>query len=719
LLQIIQYQKTGDISVEELPAPQLRPGGVLVRNVFSLISAGTERMSVETAQASVIGKARSRPDLVRQVIENSKREGLVATWQKVQNRLDNYKDLGYSSAGIVVESACDDYAAGDRVACGGVGYAAHAEFVFVPRNLVARVPDGVGLDEAAFTTVASIAMQGVRQADVRIGERVVVVGLGLVGLLMVQLLRASGCAVFGLDIAPLNLERGRQAGCDDVGLSGNSILPAIERFTKGYGADAVVIAAATRSSDPLALAVQCVRKKGRVVVVGVVGMDVPHSAAYAKELDIRMSCSYGPGRYDADYEVNGHDYPQAYVRWTENRNMGAVLDLIAGKRLAVGSLVTHRFPIGEALKAYSVITGKTTEPYLGVLISYPQNGDFRVEHRLVLKFGDVGPVNGCAVGVIGAGNHTQSYLLPPLQKLATTFETVVTSKPVNAKSVARKFGFRNCATAASEVCNDSNINLVLIGSRHDSHAQYVLDALRAGKHVFVEKPLAITPGQLDDIIGTYNNTGENGRTVLLMVGYNRRFSAPVQAFREFFRDVGEPLAITYRVNAGFLPKGNWYQDSGQGGRVIGEIGHFLDTLQFITGSAPTVVFTTAPADEGRRYSNDNMQISVTFANGSVGHISYLANGSAAMPKEYIEASGGGKSAIMDNFKRLTLFSGRGSSSKSYSGDKGHAAEMKAVVDAVCSGKAPISMDSLIATSRASFAILESLRDRKPVAVLSC
>jgi predicted dehydrogenase/threonine dehydrogenase-like Zn-dependent dehydrogenase len=716
--QVIQYQKTGRITVEQLPAPQLKFGGVLVRNAYSLISTGTERSSVETAQANLLGKARSRPDLVRQVIENYKRDGLVATWQKVQNRLDNYKDLGYSSAGIVVESACDNFAAGDRVACGGVGYAAHAELVFVPRNLVVRVPDEVGLDEAAFTTVGSIAMQGVRQADVRIGERVVVVGLGLVGLLMVQLLKASGCAVFGLDIAPLNLEWGRQAGCDDVGWSDDSVLPAIERFTKGYGADAVVITAATRSNDPLALAIHCVRKKGRVVVVGVVGMDVPHSAASAKELDIRMSCSYGPGRYDADYEVHGHDYPQAYVRWTENRNMEAVLELIATRKLAVGSLVTHRFPIGEALKAYSVITGKTTEPYLGVLISYPQNEDVKVEHRLVLKFGNASPAHGCAVGVIGAGNHTQSYLLPSLQKLATTLETVVTSKPVNAKSVARKFGFRNCATEAPEIFNDSNISLVLIGSRHDSHAHYVVEALRAGKHVFVEKPLAITPGELDDIIGIYNDIGENGRTALLMVGYNRRFSAPVQALRGFFRDVGEPLAITYRVNAGFLPKENWYQDSAQGGRVIGEIGHFLDTLQFLTGSTPVLVFTTAPTDEGRRYLNDNMQISVTFRNGSVGQISYLANGAAAMPKEYVEAFGGGKSAIMDSFKRLTLFNGRRSSSKSFSGDKGHAAEMKATVDAIRTGIAPICMDSLIATSRASFAILESLRDHKHVAVLS-
>lgn len=718
MLQIIQYQKTGEITVEELPAPQLRSGGVIVRNAFSLISAGTERMSVETAQASVIGKARSRPDLVHQVVENCKREGLVATWRKVQNRLDNYKDLGYSSAGIVVESACETFAAGDRVACGGVGYAAHAELVFVPRNLVAHVPDNVGLDEAAFTTVGSIAMQAVRQADVRIGERVVVIGMGLVGVLTVQLLKASGCAVFGVDVSTSNIEWGRQSGCDEVGWSSDAALPAIEGFTKGYGADAVLITAATTLNDPLALAVECVRKKGRIVVVGKVGMDVPHSAAYAKELDIRMSCSYGPGRYDADYEVHGNDYPHSYVRWTENRNMCAVLDLISVKRLNVNSLVTHRFPIEESLGAYSVITGKTKDPHLGVLISYSNSGAVKAEPRLTLTLKNAVPNGGCAIGVIGAGNHIQSYLLPALQKLTTTMETVVTSKPVNAKSVARKFKFHNCTTDASEICNDSKIDLVVIGSRHDSHARYVVEALRAGKHVFVEKPLAVIPGELDEIIGAYNDASRNGRSALLMVGYNRRFSAPVQALRDFFRDVDEPLAVTYRVNAGFLPKENWYQDAAQGGRLIGEIGHFLDTLQFITWSAPVSVYATAPTDESQRYCNDNTQISVTFANGSVGQINYLANGSAAMPKEYVEAYGGGKCAIMDSFKRLTLFNRRGRRSKSYRGDKGHAAEMKAIVDAVRAGIAPIGMESLIATSRASFAILDSLRDRKTVAVLS-
>lgn len=716
MLQVIQYQKTGEITVEELPAPQLKSGGVLVRNAFSLISAGTERSSVETAQANILGKARLRPDLVRQVIDNYKREGFVATYRKVQNRLDNYKDLGYSSAGVVVESACEDFVEGDRVACGGVGYAAHAELIFVPRNLAVRIPDEVGFDEAAFTTVASIAMQGVRQAEARVAERVVVIGLGLVGLLTVQILKASGCAVFGLDISPRNLELARKLGCDQVGGGAHDVLPMIEIFTCGYGADAVIVTAATKSSDPIVLASHCARKKGKVVVVGAVGMDVPRSLAYEKELDFRMSCSYGPGRYDANYEVYGHDYPLGYVRWTENRNMGAVLDLVAQKRLDVRSLVTHTFAISHAQQAYDVITEKTAEPYLGVLISYPQPQS-NLARSLVLKPAPAVVASTCTIGVIGAGNHTQSYLLPSLQRLGVALEIVATSKPVNAKSAGKKFGFHACATDSSEVLANARVNLILIGTRHDTHARYVVGALRAGKHVFVEKPLALNSEELDQILAAHNDAVVGGAAPLLMVGYNRRFSEPIRALRSFFANTAEPLAVTYRVNAGFVPQTNWYQDPVQGGRVIGEIGHFIDTLQFLTNSLPSMVYATAVADRGGRYANDNVQIAVTLSDGSIGQISYLASGSSAMAKEYVEVFGGGKSVVMDNFKSLTFFDGRKSTSKSFPGDKGHGGEMKATVEAVETGNAPIGMASLVATSRASFAIVESLCRRQPVSIL--
>ncbi len=695
--------------------PQLKGAGVLVRNAFSLISAGTERSSVKTAQANMLAKARSRPDLVRQVIDNYMREGLVATYQKVQNRLDNYKDLGYCSAGTVIESSCDEFKTGDRVACAGVGYASHAEVIFVPRNLVARVPEAVRFESAAFTPLGSIAIQGVRQADVQVGECVVVIGLGLLGLLSVQMLKSSGCSVFGLDISTRNFELARKLGCDELALSDYAALSMIENFTRGYGADAVLITAAAKSNEPVEFAAKCSRKKGKVVVVGAVGMDIPRSPAYEKELDFRMSCSYGPGRYDSEYEVAGNDYPQAYVRWTEKRNMEAVLDLVAAGKLDVCSLITHTFPVQEARKAYDVITQKIAEPHLGVLISYPHDNR-ALTRSVVLRAKSSTGASAVTIGVVGAGNHTQSYLLPALRKLGARLEIVATSKPINAKSAGNKFGFRACAADVSEVVGNTAVNLVLIGSRHDTHARYLIESLRKGKNVFVEKPPAITNEELDAVLAAYNDVVAGGALPLFMVGYNRRFSAPVQAMKEALRTVAEPLALNYRVNAGFLPKTNWYQDPAQGGRMISEIGHFIDTMQFLTGAQPVQVFATAPHDVGGRYSNDNVQVSLVFSDGSAGQIAYLANGSSAMPKEYMEVFGGGKSAIMDSFKRLTVFDGRKITSKSFSGDKGHAAEMKALVQAVKTGEAPVSMECLIATSRASFAILESLRGRQAVAI---
>lgn len=707
MLQVIQYQKTGKITVEDLPAPKLNGGGVIVRNEYSLISAGTERSSVETAQATMIGKARLRPDLVRQVMDNYRREGLTATYQKIQNRLDNYKDLGYSSAGVVVESACPEFAPGDRVACGGVGYAAHAEVIYVPRNLVVRIPDTVGTDQAAFTTVASIAMQGVRQAEVQVGERIVVIGLGLVGLLTVQILKAAGCAVLGLDISPRNMELARKLGCDQVCISGEETLPVAESFSRGIGADAVIIAAASKTSDPIELATHLARKKGKVVIVGAIGMDIPRSPAYEKELDVRMSCSYGPGRYDPAYEVRGNDYPAAYVRWTENRNMEAILDLAAQGRVDFSALVTHTFPVARALEAYDLITGKTGEPYLGVLISYPKS-EPNVARNLQLKSTVVSHA-APSLGVIGAGNHTQSYLLPHLQKAGVPLRAVATSRPVNAKSAGQKFGFAICTTDAAQVLADPQVRLVLIGTRHDTHARYVVESLHAAKHVFVEKPLALDQDQLNQIIVAYQEAKQSGHAALLMVGYNRRFSDPVRMLHDFLVDRAEPLAITYRVNAGFIPRNNWYQDPMQGGRIIGEIGHFIDSLQFLTHAVPTVVYARGIADHAARYGDDNVQISLTMSDGSIGQITYVANGASAMPKERIEVFGGGKSAVMENFRAVTLFDGRRKRSKSFSGDKGHGAEMRAMLNALAESTMPIDLVSLLATSRASFAVMESLR----------
>jgi predicted dehydrogenase/threonine dehydrogenase-like Zn-dependent dehydrogenase len=712
LLQIIQYQKTGEITVDELPAPKLRRGYLLVRNVFSLISAGTERSSVETAQASMVQKARMRPDLVRQVMDNVRREGLAATYSKVRDRLDNYKDLGYSSAGVVIESGVDDIKVGDRVACAGVGYASHAEIISVPRNLVVKVPDEVGLDEASFTTVASIAMQGVRQADVRVGEQVVVIGLGLVGLLTAQLLKASGCRVLGMDVAPRNFNLALTLGCDRCVLSNDEAVAEVQSFTRGYGADAVVITAATKSDEPVELAIQFARKRGTVVAVGAVGMNIPRSPFYEKEVSFRMSCSYGPGRYDTNYEEGGQDYPLGFVRWTENRNMESVLDMMAQRKLNVGALITHRIPVEDGLRAYDIITGKIEEPYLGIVIQYADpSTPIKLARRTDLRPSAAATARGkAALGFIGCGNFTQSTLMPPIQKLASRLRGLATGKPVNAKNIAKKYNFEFCATDTSEILHDKDVNLVFVTSRHDSHARYVSEALRAGKSVFVEKPPALNNEELDSILAAYEEAERSGTSPLLMVGYNRRFSEPLLAIKKFYDKRTEPLAMHYRVNAGFIPATHWMQHPDQGNRFIGEGGHFVDVMQFLCGALPTSVYAVAPTDSARRYNHDNLQVSLTFADGSVGTIHYLANGSSVVEKEFLEVFGDSKTARMWNFKKIECAAGRKTTTTSFNGSKGHAEEMKAFIEGFESGAgSPISLDSLAATSRATFAALESLR----------
>ena len=712
MLQIIQHQKTGEIRVDDLPAPKLRTGCVLVRNVYSLISSGTERTSVEIAQASIIQKARLRPDLVRQVLDNVKRDGIVATYKKVQDRLDHFNELGYSSAGIVVESAVEEFKVGDRVACAGVGYASHAEILSVPRNLAVRIPDTVGFDEAAFTTVCAIAMQGVRQADVRVGEQVVVIGLGLIGLLTAQLLKASGCHVIGMDVSTRNFELAAKLGCDRCTLSNNEAVLEVEAFTRGYGADAVLITAATKSDEPVQLAMQFARKRGKVVVVGTVGMNIPRNPFFEKEIDFRISCSYGPGRYDPGYEEQGQDYPIGFVRWTEKRNMEAVLGLMTQRKLEVRPLITHRIPVQESLRAYDIITGKVEEPYLGILIQYsdPTAGT-ALSRRLELRTPQVKKTSQRAVlGFIGAGNFAQSMLLPPLIKLGARLRGLATSTPVNAKNTAKKYNFEFCATDASEILRDSEINLVFVASRHDSHARYVSDALRAGKSVFTEKPLALNEKELEMVLESYSGGQSAGAAPFLMVGHNRRFSEPIRAVQHFFAARSEPLVMHYRVNAGFLPPTSWVQQPEQGGRFIGEAGHFLDVMQFLCGALPVSVYAVAPNDDVSRYHGDNLLVAITFADGSAGTIHYLASGANAIEKEYLEVFGESKTARMWDFKKLECAAGRKKSTRSFPGDKGHAAEIRTVLQAFESGSgSPIDIESLAATSRATFAAMESLR----------
>ena len=702
------------MSVENLPVPKVKKGTVLVRNYFSLISAGTERTSVETAQASMVGKAKSRPDLVKQVIENMKREGVFATYKKVQNRLDNYKELGYSCAGVVVESGVEEFKPGDRVACGGAT-ANHSEFVVVPKNLVVKIPTGIDFEEAAFATVGSIALQGIRQADVRLGEYVAVIGLGLIGLITVQLLKANGCKVIGLDVNDKYFELAKKLGCDECALSTSASLPIVESFTRGHGTDAVIITAGTKSNEPVELSIQYARRRSTVVVVGAVGMNIPRSPFYEKEINFRISCSYGPGRYDTQYEEKGIDYPIGYVRWTENRNMSAVLELIQQKRLDLKSLITHKIPIMDGLQAYNIITGKPRTPYIGILLEYPQyQSETLFKRRIDIAVGQRTISSSVVIGFIGAGNFAQSYLLPNLKKLDVELNGVATGKAINAKSVAQKFGFQYAATDPAEIIKNQTINTVFIASRHDSHARYVLECLRNGKNVFVEKPLAVSKSELKEIQLFFRKTSTD-KLPRLMVGFNRRYSVPFRDINKFFKDSAEPFVVTYRVHAGFLPKSHWTQDKEQGGRIIGEVCHFIDTVNFLINSDPVSVYAACISSTNEAVKDaDNVIISIRYKNGSVGNILYLANGDSAVRKEYCEVFSQGKTAIMNNFEESIFFDQGKSTKKKYDGTKGHAEEIHHFINALRNPDITIDNESIFLTTLVTFKIHDSLINNKVV-----
>lgn len=711
MLQVTQYQKTGKLRVEELPPPSLQAGSVLVRNEASVISPGTERTSVATAQASTLGKARARPDLVRQVVDNARREGLAATYRKVQSRLDNVKELGYSSAGVVLESAVPGLEPGDRVACAGTAH--HAEIVSVAKHLVTRVPTGVPSDEAAFVALGAIALQGVRQADVRLGENVAVVGLGLVGLLTVQLLKAQGCRVMGLDIDSGSFELARALGCDDCAPTSAEGVAAVESFTRGYGTDAVIITASTSTNAPVELALEVARHQSRVVVVGSVRIDVPRSTFYEKELELTISRSYGPGRYDSAYESDGVDYPLGYVRWTENRNMEAVLDLIAAGTLDVRALVTHRFPIERALDAYDLITGKRTERYVAIVLEYPERATLTPEagpkRSVALERAKIASVDAVSVGFVGVGNFAQSNLLPHLVGPGVSLRGVATSRPATAQSAATKFGFAFATCAPEEVIGDESTTAVFVATRHDSHARYVAAALEAGKHVFVEKPLAVTEEELAALLPIAHAAEERGQ--YLAVGFNRRFSGAIGAVAEHFADRREPLVLMYRVNAGRLPRDSWIQAPDQGGRIVGEGCHFVDVFSALVDASVRRVFAAATRSANAEVvDEDSTSIVITYADGSIATLVYLANGSPRLPKEHLEASAGGATAVVHDFDKVTLLRGRTRRTRSFGGRKGHAEEVAAFLD-VIRGTAPPSfrVAGLAETTRVTFAALASLR----------
>jgi polar amino acid transport system substrate-binding protein len=708
--QIAQSQRGGELRVVEVPVPALRPEGLLVRTAYSLISAGTERAKVDLARKSLVGKAMARPDQVAQVVRMARQAGIGATFHKVMNRLDALSPLGYSSAGVVVGVGDDvrDFAVGDRVACAGAGYANHAEYVYVPRNLCARVPDGVGLDEAAFATVGAIALQGIRQSGALLGECVGVIGLGLLGLMTVQMLRSAGCRVAGFDPNGERCDLARRFGAEVAIHPGDDGVEAAVRSLAPHGLDCVILTAATSSSDPIRLAGELARDRARVVVVGAVGMDIPRSPFYEKEIDIRLSRSYGPGRYDAAYEEQGHDYPIGYVRWTEGRNIEAFLDLVRQRRVDLAPLATHRFAIESAETAYDVIEGKTNEPFLGVLLEYSQAGE------VPAKTVDVRPAaprrDAIGVALIGAGSFAQSMLLPHLRGRADVrLRSVATPSGLSARSVAEKFGFEQATSDSALVIADDAVDLVMIASRHDSHASTVAAALRGGKAVFVEKPLAIDESQLREVI-------EARGSGFLMVGFNRRFAPLAGKLRDFTRSMSEPKVMTYRVNAGFIARDHWTQQPSNGGRIIGEGCHFVDLMLDIA-AAPIVEVFAAAIPDGGRYSGDNVVATLRFADGSVGTLIYAANGASALEKERFEVLGGGKAAVLEDFKRLSLSVGTKTAVHRASPDKGHRNEIAETIAALREGRqAPIPFNEILMTTRATFAIAESLATGFPIPV---
>jgi predicted dehydrogenase/threonine dehydrogenase-like Zn-dependent dehydrogenase len=717
--QLIQNVSTGELAVVDVPAPQASRGAILVRTRASLVSAGTERSMASFAQANLLQKARSRPDLVRQTIDKARRDGILDTIDAVRNRLDQPMPLGYSAAGEVIDVGPDvtGFRAGDRVACAGGGFAVHAQIISIPVNLAVRIPDNVTFDQAAFTTLGAIAMHGIRLANVQFGETVAVIGLGLLGLMTVQMLRAAGCTVVGTDPNVARAELALRLGARWAGTDAAEFAARVAALSGGHGADAVLITADTSSDQPVALAGDIARKRAAVISVGAVGTQIPRKPYFEKELDFRISRSYGPGRYDVEYEQKGHDYPYEFVRWTENRNMAAFAELVGSGAVDVDALTTHRFEIEAANDAYDLILGRTKQPFLGVLLQYSSDPSIArsIDVAPRVAAAAVASADEVAIGVIGAGLFANAVLLPVMRKTEhASLVAIASGAGVTARSAASKFGFTYCSTSIDEVLADARVNTVAILTRHSLHARQVLAALAAGKHVFVEKPLCLTRDELAEI-----EQAMIGRAQMLMVGYNRRFAPYVVQMRDVLRGVREPLMLTCRVNAGFIPADHWVHDPAQGGgRLRGEGCHFIDLLIDLAGDRVRRVTTRALPDAGR-YRQDNFEVTLEFRNGSLGTVAYVANGAKSFGKELLEAFGGGVAARLDDYRTLHIQRAATATQERarLRQDKGHRGEWQAIVrHLTAGGPAPIALDELLHSTRVTLAAWESLQSGNPVEV---
>ncbi len=712
--QLFQNMKNGKTTVKDLPVPRPGKGCALVRTAYSLVSAGTERTLVEFSEKSLAGKAVSRPDLVKQVINKAQREGIVNSVTAAFNRLDQPMFPGYSSAGTIVAlgEGMQGFKVGDRVACGGGNHAVHAEYEVVPRNLLAKMPEGIDFDEAAFTTLGSVALHGLRLAAPQLNDTVLVIGLGLLGLMEVQIAKAAGCRVMGMDISGSKIALAKQFGVNACTRA--EIEALTPEFTRGRGYDHVLICAGSKDNDSITLAGQLCRDRGQVTAIGAVGLTIPRKIYYEKELRVVVSRSYGPGRYDNAYEEKGQDYPIGFVRWTEGRNMEAFLDLIADGKMNVKALISHRIPIEEGEKAYELITGKLGEPFLGVLLQY-------ADDEFVREAVPVNTVRASAegrrvIGVLGAGNYAGATFLPMLKANAFkdpyTLRSIASGNGGKARHCAEKFGFEQVETGGDAILADPAVTDAVLLTPHRVHASQTIRALEAGKNVYCEKPAALSP---EDLAAVYRCVNAHPGQ-LYMVGYNRRFAPLSVKLKEFIAGSPEPLAMHYTVNAGFIPSTHWTQDPEiGGGRILGEGCHFIDYLIWLCGSLPTRVNAFCLPDSGR-YNGDNVSIQIAFENGSVGTIDYLANGDKACAKERVQVFSGGRIAILNDYRSLeTWQDGSHHTEKNMGQNKGHAASWHAFMNAaVNGGEEPVPTEQIFAGMNACWAVLASIQEQDQI-----
>jgi predicted dehydrogenase/threonine dehydrogenase-like Zn-dependent dehydrogenase len=703
MFQIIQNLKNGATILEEVPAPIVQPGHVLVRTKASLVSLGTEKMLVEFGKSSLIAKARQQPERVKQVLDKIKTEGLVPTLEAVFNKLDQPLPLGYCNAGevIAVGEGVHNFKIGDRVVNNGP----HAEFVCVPKNLVARIPNEVSFEEATFAVIGSIGLQGIRLAKPSYGENFVVIGLGLIGLLTAQLLVANGCNVIGFDFDLNKVELANKMGVKAFLASSVDVVKIVENLTNGIGADAVVITASTPSNEVISQAANMSRKRGRIILVGVIGLELNRAEFYKKELTFQVSCSYGPGRYDDEYEIEGNDYPIAFVRWTENRNFEAILHAIATKSISVTDLITERV----ALSDYMNIYGNMGKGSIASILIYSKDAEPKT--IIPMLKGNAVASQG-RIGIIGAGNFTKMTLMPALKKNGHLVSFISSAGGLTAKSLANKYSIRYCTTDYQEILRSTEVDLIMITTRHDLHAKIVVQALENGKSVFVEKPLSLNQDELNSIMYSYRK--HHGQ-LSIHVGFNRRFALTSVKAKELLKQSVSPINMIATMNAGFIPQDVWVHDMKiGGGRIIGEACHFIDLMIFFSGSLVTEVYMSAL---GMNYQDntDNAIITLKFANGSQGVINYFSNGSKSYSKERVEIYQDNKTLVLDNFKSLSGYGFKNFSSLKTGLDKGHSAQFKKLIESIKNGSEQlIPIEELENSSKASFAVIESLRTKSTI-----